>query len=91
MAEVPGSILGDEWIFFFLLEKKKFSDNEKISKCRKNGIDRLRNGYLLRFLARREVSKSSNMIYFIQGFKIIDLLSQLKRNTFIFKYFSVLN
>ena len=45
MSEVPGSILGAdvEFSFFFLVEKK-FDDCENISKCRKNGTDRLRNG-----------------------------------------------
>ena len=49
MPEVPGSILGADVQFsFFFLVEKKIDDCEKISKCRKNGTDRLRNGNVRR-------------------------------------------
>ena len=50
-AEVPGSILGAytyRFSFFFNLVEKNSFTVKKFSKCRENGIDRLRNGNLRR-------------------------------------------
>ena len=54
-TEVPGSILGADlqiFLFLYLVEKNSFTA-KKNSKCRENGIDRLRNGNLRRRQGRR--------------------------------------
>ena len=63
MSEVPGSILGADVQFsFFFLVEKKFDDCEKISKCRLNGTDRLRNGNVPRRLSKHQLFQPPNQV-----------------------------
>ena len=49
---------------FNLVEKNSFTVKKKNSKCRKNGIDRLRNGNLLR---RNRANTASDSFVLIAG------------------------